>query len=318
MRIIACVGAVAMAQASFAIDLHFPVDCDLGETCFIQNYVDADPSSNYADFTCNRLSYDGHKGTDIALPSARDMEYGVAALAAADGTVVAVRDGVPDHLPGEEMQFPEGQDCGNGIAIAHEDGWETQYCHLRQGSVMVSPGDFVFAGQTVGVIGMSGRTEFPHLHVTVRKDDTVIDPFDPNPDASCGAQAEHQLWASHVAYEAGGLLQAGFDAGVPDFDTIKRGDAHNAVLSSNDVALVFWVHLYGTRAGDEIQMKITGPKDAFFDQTVTLDRTQAQAFRAGGRQLHEGNRVPGTYKGVARHIRDGLEIGVIRAQTVLK
>ncbi|MEM7597039.1 MAG: M23 family metallopeptidase [Pseudomonadota bacterium] len=318
MRFLACAGGLALAQASHALDLSFPVDCVLGETCFIQNYVDADPSSNYADFTCNRLSYDGHKGTDVALPAARDMEVGVPVLAAADGTVVGLRDGVPEHLPGEEMRFPEGQDCGNGVVILHDDGWETQYCHLAQGSVIVNTGDAVLAGQQLGEIGMSGRTEFPHLHMSLRRDGAVIDPFDPVPDATCGAPQTEQLWQPPLPYEAGGVLQAGFASGVPEFDTIKIGDAHQEVLQTAEGALVFWAHLFGTREGDELHMTITGPEGEFFDNTVTFDRTQAQAFRAGGRRLHDGNTVPGAYEGIARHMRDGREIGVIRANTVLE
>ncbi|MEL7253331.1 MAG: M23 family metallopeptidase [Pseudomonadota bacterium] len=318
MRILACAGALTLAQATHALDLRFPVDCDLGDTCFIQNYVDADTSSDYLDYTCNRLSYDGHKGTDVALPAARDMDAGVAVLAAADGTVIGLRDGVPDHLPGEAMRFPEGQDCGNGVVIEHDDGWQTQYCHLAQGSVIVNPGDAVTAGQKLGDIGMSGRTEFPHLHMSVRRDGQVVDPFDPAPDGRCGADPIAQLWQPPLPYEAGRLIQAGFHPGIPDFDAVKIGDAHAATLATEDGALVFWAHLFGTRAGDELRLTITGPQGTFFDNTVTLDRTQAQAFRAGGRRLNAGNTVPGAYEGVARHFRDGQEIGVIRAQTVLE
>ncbi|MEO0892738.1 MAG: M23 family metallopeptidase [Pseudomonadota bacterium] len=318
MRLLACAGGLILAQASHAIELNFPVDCTLGETCFIQNYVDADPSPEYADFTCNRLSYDGHKGTDVALPSVRDMDEGVNVLAAANGTVVGLRDGVPEHLPGDEMRFPEGQDCGNGVLIAHDDGWETQYCHLRTGSVVVETGDAVIAGQPIGEMGMSGRTEFPHLHMSLRREGAVVDPFDPQPDGTCDALAADQLWQAPVPYQAGGLLQAGFASGVPEFDTIKIGDAHSEVLQPADGALVFWAHLFGTRTGDELQMTITGPNGEFFDNTVTFDRTQAQAFRAGGRRLHEGNTVPGAYEGVARHLRNGREIGVIQATTVLQ
>ncbi len=318
MRILVCAGLLALAQATHALELTFPVDCDLGETCFIQNYADADTSPDYADFTCNRLSYDGHKGTDMALPAARDMAPGVSVLAAAEGTVIGLRDGVPDHLPGEELRFPEGQDCGNGVVIAHKDGWQTQYCHMAQGSVVVTPGDGVLAGQKLGEIGMSGRTAFPHLHITVRRDGQVVDPFDPIPDGRCGADPVDQLWQPPLPYAAGGLIQAGFHPGVPDFDTIKIGDAHAATLAIDDGALVFWAHLYGTRAGDRLRLTITGPKGEFFEDTITLEKTQAQAFRAGGRRLNAGNSVPGAYEGTARHIRDGQEIGVMTARTVLE
>ena len=114
------------------------------------------------------------------------------------------------------------------------------------------------------------------------------------------------------------MIQAGFHPGVPDFDAIKVGDAHAPTLAAEDGALVFWAHLYGTRAGDQLQLTITGPDGEFFDNTVTLERSQAQAFRAGGRRLNAGNTVPGAYEGTARHIRVGQEIGVMTARTVLE
>lgn len=318
MRTLVCAGALALAQATHAIELSFPVDCELGDNCFIQNYVDADPSGDYADFTCNKLSYNGHKGTDVAVPTAQDMAAGIAILAAADGTVVGLRDGVPEHLPGEEMQFPQGQDCGNGVVIQHDDGWQTQYCHLAIGSVIVNTGDPVVAGQKLGEIGMSGRTEFPHLHMSLRREGEVVDPFDPAPDGTCGADEADQLWQPPLPYGAGGIIQAGFSGEMPDFDTIKIGDAHAERLTAQGDALVFWAHLFGTRAGDELRLTITGPEGQFFENTVTLERTQAQAFRAGGRRLHENNRVPGAYEGVARHFRNGREIGIVTTRTVLE
>ncbi len=319
MRYLTCAGVLTLAQAipAQAIDLTLPVDCKLGETCFIQNYVDADPSDRRADFTCNLLTYDGHKGTDIALPAARDMDVGVPILAAASGTVVGLRDGVREHLPGEPMAFPEGQDCGNGLLIAHEDGWETQCCHLRTGSVTPQTGDYVEAGQQIGEMGMSGRTEFPHLHMILRRDDDVVDPFDPNPDATCGARQEDQLWATPIAYQAGGLIQAGFASAIPEFDTIRIGDAHTAQIAADEGALVLWVHLFGTIEGDVVQFSIEGPQGSFFENTVTLDRTQAQAFRAGGRRLHDGNTIPGQYTGKVTLIRDGQSMGVMTTRTVL-
>ena len=76
--------------------LALPLDCTLGESCFIQNYVDDDPGPGAADFTCGALTYDGHKGTDFALTSIAAMEAGVTVRAAAPGVVRGVRDGMPD------------------------------------------------------------------------------------------------------------------------------------------------------------------------------------------------------------------------------
>ena len=34
-----------------------------------------------------------------------------------------------------------GRNCGNGVTLDHGDGWQTQYCHMRRGSVAVKVAD---------------------------------------------------------------------------------------------------------------------------------------------------------------------------------
>ena len=58
----------------------------------------------------------------------------------------------------------KGRDCGNAIILDHGNGWETQYCHLKEGSLDVQRSMPVKAGDKIGEVGMSGRTVFPHLH----------------------------------------------------------------------------------------------------------------------------------------------------------
>jgi len=159
---------LAPAQAG-AFTLSLPVDCTLNETCFIQQFTDRDPSPKATDYTCGPLSYDGHKGTDFAVPTLRDMENGVTVLAASPGTIRATRDGMPD-IASNAPNAPDitNQDCGNAVVITHAGGWETQYCHLKRGSVVVTRGQTVSAGTPVGQIGLSGNTEFPHLHLSPR------------------------------------------------------------------------------------------------------------------------------------------------------
>ena len=98
------------------------MDCTLSKDCYIQNYVDADPETDYRDFACGSLSYDGHKGTDFAVPTHRDALAGVAVLAAAAGNVTAVRDGVEDQFLGQQVDHIDNQDCGNGVLIDHGNG----------------------------------------------------------------------------------------------------------------------------------------------------------------------------------------------------
>ena len=154
--------ALALATPAGAIDLALPADCTLGDTCYIQQYFDHDPGPGAQDFTCGGLSYDGHDGTDIALPSRAAMAAGVAVLAAAAGTVTGTRDGLADFAP-----VVPGKECGNGVIIDHGQGWQTQYCHMKQGSITVHPGDSVTSGTPLGRIGQTGLADFPQLHPTL-------------------------------------------------------------------------------------------------------------------------------------------------------
>ncbi len=322
MRLIFPALLVAAATAATPVAardplFRLPIDCTLNDDCFIQNHVDADPSPGAADFTCGGLSYDGHKGTDFALPSQAVAQAGVDVLAAAPGVVRATRNGVADHWRDAPMQFPEGQDCGNGLVLDHGGGWETQYCHLKQGSVTVKPGQRVVMGTVLGQVGMSGKTQFPHLHLSVRHDGQVVDPFNTDEVTSCGQVGDDQLWLTPLDYVPGGLIQAGFASGVPDYGPVKWGEAHTPDLPADAPALVIWAHMFGAQAGDRLTLRIDGPDGVFFDKTLPIDAPKAQLFRAAGRKLHSGNRAPGTYKGTVILRRGGAEIDRIETTTTL-
>jgi murein DD-endopeptidase MepM/ murein hydrolase activator NlpD len=287
--------ALALAHPAGAFDLAQPVDCTLGDTCYIQQFFDRDETAGARDFTCGTLSYDGHDGTDFALPTRAAMEDGVAVLAAGPGTVTGMRDGEPDFAPATP-----GKECGNGVVIDHGQGWQTQYCHLRQGSVSVVPGDVVETGATLGLIGQSGMAEFPHLHFTLRREGQEVDPF--APDAiSCGAAGD-DLWADDIAYAPGGLLALGITDAVPAYEAIKAG-LLSPDLPATAPALVIWAYLFGPQAGDALIFTLTGPAGEVLTDRVALDRTQALAFRAVGRKLRTEGWPPGPYLGEVRLMR---------------
>ncbi len=305
---LALIGALAAFPAASAPTFSLPVDCDLGETCFIQNYVDHDESDGHFDHTCGPLTYDDHKGTDFALPSTDAMDMGVNVLAAAGGVVLGTRDGMIDkEIATKDIPKLNGKDCGNGISIDHGDGWVSQYCHMKQGSVAVSQGDKIARGQVLGQIGLSGRTQFPHLHISIRDGDRVVDPFAPNHLGVCGGTYD-TLWADDVPYVAGGLIRIGFDVGVPKFGMIKSGMAGRDRIPSQAKALVLFGYAFGSLPKDEMTLTITGPNGVVFDQTVALEKAQAQFFRAGGRRTPMGGWPEGTYHGEVIFTRDGAPL----------
>ncbi|WP_226779684.1 M23 family metallopeptidase [Oceaniglobus trochenteri] len=298
--------------------LSLPLDCTLGKTCFIQQYTDSDPGPGAADYTCGPLSYDGHKGTDFALPSLAAVEAGVDVYPAAPGTVISVRDGMPDQLQ-NTRNAPDvtGRECGNGLVLRHGDGWETQYCHLKHHSVKVRKGQSVDTDTVIGQAGLSGNTEFPHLHLTVRKDGKVVDPFNADATAACGETRRHSLWQDTPPYRGGGMIAAGFSAGIPTYDAIRAGTSHIDEMHADSGALVLWGYAYGGRAGDEILLEIVGLDGPVLSERVTLEKAQAQFFRAMGRRRPDGGWPGGDYMGLVRLIRDGAEIGTLGAELAI-
>ena len=178
VRAIMMLSGMLLATAASALELGLPAQCTLGKNCFVQQYPDMDAGAGVADPYCGSATYDGHDGIDLRIMSMADVARGVPVLAMADGTVLRSRDGVPDHLVTSEADRADVADkeCGNGMIVELGEGFEIQYCHLRQGSLVVKPGDHVERGQKLGEIGASGLAQFPHVHVTVRHDGTKIDP----------------------------------------------------------------------------------------------------------------------------------------------
>lgn len=287
-----------------------PLVCDPGAGCYIQQYTDLDPSDGRLDFACNGLVNDGHKGTDFALPSLAMMRAGVDVTASAPGTVRGMRDDMPD-IPLDSPDAPDlaGRDCGNGMVIDHGDGWETQYCHLKRGSVAVRSGQRVGIDTVLGQVGLSGATTFPHVHLSVRHDGRVVDPFAPDAaPATCDPTPDRTLWLDPPAYRPGGLIAAGFADALPDFAAIEDGTAGRMQVSPTAKALVLWGYVFGGRAGDVLRLSIDGPDGPILTQDVVLDRAQPQLYRAVGRRTPPGGWPVGTYAGTVELRRDGQAV----------
>lgn len=297
---------VVAAAPSAGFRLLFPVACTLGQDCFIQNYVDRDSGGSWRDFTCGHLSYNDHRGTDIAVADRATMQRGTAVIVAAPGRVIGVRNNVPDAALGDaDAPDISDRECGNGVRLDHGDGWETQYCHLRRGSVVLRAGQQVEAGDTIGLIGLSGRTEFPHLHFQVERNRQTVDPFDARPATEACGQIGRPLWAEAVAYAAGGLISAGFATGEVAQRTVDADAASPAELPTDTPALTFWAWTFGVRAGDIHQFRIMRPDGSVMldNRSPPADRNQARQFRFIGQRLRGDAWPAGVYRGEYRLLR---------------
>ena len=283
-------------------EFSFPVDCTLQETCWIANYVDVNPAPDiHQDFKCNAKTYEGHKGTDIALRSLAEMKAGVDVKAAADGTVLRMRDGESDTLKtGVELQVlrDANKDCGNGVILDHGNGLLTYYCHMKNGSVRVQPKKAVKQGDILGQIGQSGVAEFPHLHFAIVWEGGHINPFTGLlKEDGCG-KFKNNLWDNDIAYMPLSLYDAGFSNAVPDFKAIEAGSQTPAKLTQEAEAIVLWASIYQIAKGDTAQLKIIDPDgEVFVERTVTADKNRARQHYYTGKKITDTPLKPGTYRG---------------------
>ena len=89
------------------------------------------------------------------------------AIAVANGTVVAVKDSIPENIPGANSRaVPITLETvgGNHVIIDIGGGYYAFYAHLKPGSIRVKKGDQVKRGQVVGLVGNTGNSTEPHLH----------------------------------------------------------------------------------------------------------------------------------------------------------
>ena len=94
-----------------------------------------------------------HEGLDFTANS------GTPIRAAADGIVSA-----SEHT----------HDYGNIVKIDHGSGLETRYAHASK--LLVKVGERVVKGQSVALVGSTGRSTGPHLHYEIRLNGNALDP----------------------------------------------------------------------------------------------------------------------------------------------
>ncbi len=301
--VLAVLGMLGIARVAGALEFSLPIACTPGQDCVIQKYVDHDPGPGWQDYRCGNLSADGHKGTDFRVRNLRHLARGVSVLAAADGVVKALRDGMPDRIGDAAEQDLAGRDCGNGVLLTHGDGWETQYCHVRLGSVLVQHGQTVRRGETLALVGLSGKTEFPHVHFEVRWNDQVVDPFVGSAPPEPCQPPPTALWQADVAaqlsYRTVTVFGAGFTSRKPSMKAVEQGALNPQVQRSPAAPLILWTRLVGYRPEHQLQMRIVDPHGQVLrdDLLDPVDRPKAQWLSWIGVRPGPDGWAPGSYVG---------------------
>ena len=97
----------------------------------------------------------GHYGVDLVAPE------GAPVIATASGVVVSAE---------------RSRTWGNRIRIQHSKGFSSVYAHLEK--IAIWNGKHVVKGEVIGTVGATGMTIGPHLHYSILKQETPVNPED--------------------------------------------------------------------------------------------------------------------------------------------
>ena len=88
--------------------------------------------------------------------------FGKEVVAPLEGVIVSAENNIADNTP--NIDTNEEQLLGNHVIIEHDNDEYSIIAHLKEGSLQVSGGDNVTAGEVVGLAGNSGNSSEPHIH----------------------------------------------------------------------------------------------------------------------------------------------------------
>ena len=150
------------------------------------------------------------------------------------------------------------------------------------------------AGQPIGLVGLSGDTEFFHLHFTVRRHGKIVDPFAfGTQENSCGGGRRESLWAASLGeqmqYRPGEIIDYGFAGIAPTMELIKSGEIGKHPVTPGSDALVAYVRTIGLQAGDQQFLAVQGPGGVAVSAAnlPALDRDEAQFLVIAGKKRTE-------------------------------
>ena len=158
-----------------AVDLGFPLRGGAyivvhGGSTSPGNMHNVHPAQKYA-LDIVKLNAAGMRARGL-YPRALDRYaiFGAEVVSPCDGIVRKTVDGLPDQAPGTaDAKNPPGNNvivrCGHVDAVL---------AHLSRGSVAVRPGATIRKGQLLGLVGNSGNTTEPHLHVHAERNGAAV------------------------------------------------------------------------------------------------------------------------------------------------
>lgn len=153
------------------------------DTTIFNEHWDTSTTNAYTDVELNSLAeatpiqlVDSLKSYHYPYIGRITSRYGPRRGRAHQGLDIALKVGEPVYavFDGKVRISKAAGNYGNLVIIRHNNGLETYYAHLSERSVQ--SGDWVIAGQQIGLGGNTGRSTGPHLHFEVRYKGRSFDP----------------------------------------------------------------------------------------------------------------------------------------------
>ena len=229
---------------------------------FITNYVDQDATTGIKDYNCGTVTYDGHRGTDIATgpyPFYKMDNNQVEVIAAAPGTIIDKSDGYFDR------NCVMNTDTANYIIIQHADGSLALYWHMKKFSLTSKIiGQTVAVGEFLGVVGSSGDATGPHLHFEVwasTLSSSLNDPY----AGTCNLLNSTTWWTTQKPYTEPAVLKAQVNLIAPVLPACPTTETPNQDTCFNPGASVrFYFFLRNETIGDTAHLRIINPDGSTF------------------------------------------------------
>ncbi len=227
----------------------------------ISNYVDQNNTSALLDYNCGQRTYNGHKGTDYySWPFGWfKMDHDqVEIVAGAPGTIIYKNDGQFDR----SCTF--NNNIWNAVYIRHADNSIAWYGHLKKNSLTSKGvGETVAEGEYLGIMGSSGNSTGPHLHLEVyNSSNQLIDPY----QGTCNSLNAQTWWANQRPYVDPRINSLKTHARPPVFPTCPTQENPNYQTNFNRGDSIYFIPYFADQpVGMPTQLTIQYPNNTVWD-----------------------------------------------------
>jgi len=264
-------GKLRRAEAPGAVSFDWPLApaIDLYDDGLhgISNFVDQDPAfpGQLLDYNCGDRTYDtsggyNHLGVDFfTWPFGwYKMDHDqVEIVAAAPGTILWKQDG----------NFDRSCSFGgtwNAVYVEHADGSVAWYGHMKKDSLTPKAvGTTVVAGERLGIVGSSGSSTGPHLHLEVHDAlNAVIDPY----EGPCNSLNSTSWWKNQRPYYDSAVNALMTHSAPPVFPACPEQETLNArrEFSATNPRVYFAAYFRDQRDSQTVYYRVLRPNGELF------------------------------------------------------